>query len=171
MRRALLATLAIVGLYGCYDYTLDENEPVEPPTGEEPEKTKKARDDNPASPISPTSVESEPPPVTTPAPASTVAPATTDAGVDSGTSSGTSVAVCRENVTASGITCANGCTNNVCKPATKCVAGGVYCGGDKVNGEADVLYRCGSDGFTTTVAERCVRGCFVAPSGMDDKCN
>lgn len=72
--------------------------------------------------------------------------------------------------------CANGCIVNpdkskddFCAPATKCVAGGFYCGGDKVNGDPNTLFKCGADGFATTVSKRCASGCTVV-SGSDDRC-
>lgn len=49
-----------------------------------------------------------------------------------------------------------------------CVAGGYYCGGDKVGGETSWLYRCESDGSATLV-RTCTRGCKVRP-GHDDAC-
>jgi hypothetical protein len=72
--------------------------------------------------------------------------------------------------------CANGCivgtggASDACAAPTACVANGDYCGGDKVNGEPDVLYDCGADG-TATMIMRCPNGCFVAPAGQNDKCN
>jgi hypothetical protein len=53
--------------------------------------------------------------------------------------------------------------------ASACVAGGAYCGGDKVKGDASTLYRCNADG-TTTVIEACANGCAVK-SGAEDACN
>lgn len=49
-----------------------------------------------------------------------------------------------------------------------CVAGGLYCGGDKLTGNANTLYRCGSDG-KGTVVRACSHGCSVN-SGDDDSC-
>jgi hypothetical protein len=49
-----------------------------------------------------------------------------------------------------------------------CVPGGMYCGGDKVSGKADTLYRCEGDGSATKV-ESCSRGCAVR-TGRDDAC-
>lgn len=71
--------------------------------------------------------------------------------------------------------CANGCAVNAagkddaCRPPTPCVAGGAYCGGDKVNGDPDVLYRCGTDGKTVSVIRRCASGCRIN-AGSDDDC-
>lgn len=71
--------------------------------------------------------------------------------------------------------CANGCavmppgTDDACRPPTPCVSGGEYCGGDKVNGHPDVLYRCGADGSSISVVRRCAKGCVVRP-GSDDVC-
>ncbi|MBX3228970.1 MAG: hypothetical protein KIT84_41435 [Labilithrix sp.] len=73
--------------------------------------------------------------------------------------------------------CASSCTTNqpaaqdACGAPTKCVVNGTYCGGDKVNGDPNVLYRCVGDGFTAIIQTRCTRGCVVAPPGNDDYCN
>ncbi len=70
--------------------------------------------------------------------------------------------------------CANGCAvgapgkDDTCRPPTPCTAGGTYCGGDKVNGEPDVLYRCNAD-QTISVVKRCTSGCQVN-AGTDDTC-
>lgn len=50
----------------------------------------------------------------------------------------------------------------------RCVTGGSYCGGDKLVGDANTLYRCNVDG-TGTVIQRCVNGCAVN-TGRDDSC-
>jgi len=71
--------------------------------------------------------------------------------------------------------CANGCEVNpagkddACRPPTPCVPGGSYCGGDKVNGDPDVLYRCGADRVGLSVIRRCENGCRVS-AGADDAC-
>jgi len=71
--------------------------------------------------------------------------------------------------------CANGCAvtpkgqDDQCNPPTPCVVGGDYCGGDKINGEPDVLYDCGPSG-AISVIRRCVKGCIVSPPGKDDLC-
>ncbi len=49
-----------------------------------------------------------------------------------------------------------------------CVAGGVYCGGDKVIGDAKTLYECNGPG-APTVVEKCAAGCSVN-AGRDDSC-
>ena len=59
---------------------------------------------------------------------------------------------------------------DVCSTPIKCVVGGFYCGGDKVNGDPAVLYKCTGTGFTASVSKRCANGCFVAPAGQDDRC-
>jgi hypothetical protein len=51
---------------------------------------------------------------------------------------------------------------------SECVAGGLYCGGDKVTGDPDTLYRCNGDGSATRVFE-CSHGCAVRP-GRNDTC-
>jgi hypothetical protein len=183
MRRALLAALLLVGLYGCYDYSLD---PVNDAAEDAPKgkQGKSSGDDS----LTPSSVESNAsssssggagtnanPPAT---------PSTEDAGTDATTtqtSNGCSSngmfcggdALLRCNADGSRTfvgKCANGCVNGACNPATPCVSGGTYCGGDKVNGDPDVLYKCGADGVATTVQEHCANGCFVAPAGSDDYC-
>lgn len=49
-----------------------------------------------------------------------------------------------------------------------CVAGGLYCGGDKVLGDAKTLYKCNGPG-TPTVIQHCASGCSVNP-GVNDSC-
>lgn len=49
-----------------------------------------------------------------------------------------------------------------------CQAGGFYCGGDKVSGNKNTLYRCNNDG-SASVVESCAKGCAVRP-GEDDVC-
>ncbi len=66
--------------------------------------------------------------------------------------------------------CAHGCSVNSGRDdSCRCSAGGAYCGGDVVNGDPDTLYRCGSDGVSTTVITNCSSGCSVN-SGRDDSC-
>ncbi len=70
--------------------------------------------------------------------------------------------------------CANGCIvmpgeNDRCSDATSCVVGGSYCGGDKVNGDPNVLYRCEAGGGASVI-RRCANGCRVNPPGNDDDC-
>ncbi len=70
--------------------------------------------------------------------------------------------------------CAAGCsvnsgTDDSCKASGgSCVVGGLYCGGDKVTGDASTLYRCTGSG-APTVVEHCASGCSVN-SGTDDSC-
>jgi hypothetical protein len=49
-----------------------------------------------------------------------------------------------------------------------CSAGGFYCGGDKVTGNKNTLYKCNGNG-TASVVESCGNGCAVRP-GEDDVC-
>jgi murein DD-endopeptidase MepM/ murein hydrolase activator NlpD len=49
-----------------------------------------------------------------------------------------------------------------------CVPGGVYCGGDKVIGDAKTLYKCNGPGAPTVVT-KCAYGCSVN-AGNDDSC-
>lgn len=69
--------------------------------------------------------------------------------------------------------CANGCSVNAgrddsCRAPSACVRGGSYCGGDKVNGLPDTLYRCNGSS-APSVIRRCANGCAVRP-GQDDAC-
>lgn len=73
--------------------------------------------------------------------------------------------------------CASGClrdgnasANGRCvMPTSPCQVGGSYCGGDKLDGDPAVLYRCATGG-TAEEKERCAKGCQVAKSGLDDAC-
>jgi hypothetical protein len=72
--------------------------------------------------------------------------------------------------------CASGCLRDggtsesrCAMPAAPCRVGGFYCGGDKLDGDPGILYRCGTGG-TPVVAERCAKGCQVEKSGSDDAC-
>lgn len=73
--------------------------------------------------------------------------------------------------------CASGCTPDagngagaICKPpSAPCQVGGNYCGGDKLDGDPRVLYRCVAGG-AHTILERCTKDCRVAPAGSDDAC-
>ena len=49
-----------------------------------------------------------------------------------------------------------------------CVAGGFYCGGDKLSGDPGTLYRCDAPA-APTVRGVCSAGCIVRP-GLDDEC-
>ena len=49
-----------------------------------------------------------------------------------------------------------------------CVPGGFYCGGDKLDGDPQTLYKCQPNG-SGTVAKSCPNGCQVNP-GTDDAC-
>jgi hypothetical protein len=51
-----------------------------------------------------------------------------------------------------------------------CVPGGYYCGGDKVIGNKNDLYRCNSGGHGETFVKACANGCRVN-AGRDDSCN
>jgi len=59
---------------------------------------------------------------------------------------------------------ASGTTN----AGSSCFVGGAYCGGDKVSGDKDTLYRCTGAG-APTVIRHCANGCAVH-SGDDDAC-
>lgn len=71
-------------------------------------------------------------------------------------------------------TCAVACIvappgkDDACSAAPTCVVGGRYCGGDKVNGDPNVLYRCNAGGALSVVT-RCARGCQINPND-DDAC-
>jgi hypothetical protein len=69
--------------------------------------------------------------------------------------------------------CAAGCqvmsgADDQCHGAGGCVAGGLYCGGDKVSGNPNELYRCGG-GSSGTAVQSCAAGCVVL-SGRNDAC-
>ncbi len=70
--------------------------------------------------------------------------------------------------------CATACVvsppgkDDACSPATSCKVNGTYCGGDKVNGDPDVLYKCLTGGGISVV-QRCAKGCQVNPND-DDAC-
>jgi hypothetical protein len=53
-------------------------------------------------------------------------------------------------------------------PGGDCVAGGLYCGGDKVSGDSNTLYRCDGGG-AISVQQHCSAGCSVN-AGRDDSC-
>jgi hypothetical protein len=59
---------------------------------------------------------------------------------------------------------AEGTTN----AGSTCFVGGLYCGGDKVSGDKNTLYRCTGAG-APTVVKKCAKGCAVH-SGSDDGC-
>lgn len=69
--------------------------------------------------------------------------------------------------------CSAGCKvsageDDVCKGSGSCVAGGLYCGGDKVTGDPTTLYKC-TGGSSGTVVKQCANGCAVH-SGQNDGC-
>jgi surface antigen len=71
--------------------------------------------------------------------------------------------------------CAYGCavhsgTDDSCKPAPAkpCVVGGLYCGGDKIVGDSNTLYRC-EDHNAVQIVKHCANGCAVH-AGTDDSC-
>jgi hypothetical protein len=51
---------------------------------------------------------------------------------------------------------------------SSCFVGGQYCGGDKISGDKDTLYRCTGTG-APAVIRHCANGCAVH-SGTDDAC-
>lgn len=55
-------------------------------------------------------------------------------------------------------------------PTVDCVPGGYYCGGDKVKGNPDSLYKCNAAGDGESLVHACSRGCRVN-EGRDDSCN
>ncbi|WP_394829376.1 hypothetical protein [Pendulispora albinea] len=66
--------------------------------------------------------------------------------------------------------CAHGCSVNSGRDdSCRCVAGSAYCGGNVIDGDADTLYRCGSDSVSTTVIKKCSNGCQWN-TGVDDSC-
>jgi len=54
-------------------------------------------------------------------------------------------------------------------PDAGCVPGGLYCGGDKLDGDPQTLYRCNADA-APTARGRCSAGCILI-KGNDDRCN
>ncbi len=71
-------------------------------------------------------------------------------------------------------TCINGCTTRPTQDDTcdagpmPCIDGGLYCGGDKLAGDPQSLYRCsGGAGVDRMI---CADGCVVAPPNNDDYC-
>jgi hypothetical protein len=148
--RALRSVVALTALYGCYDYTLPDA-PPESPDASIPHDAGLVRDVDVAPPIDA---------------AEASAPACAD------TCNGNLLERCQaDGGLAVAMKCANGCESAACAAPTACVTNGTYCGGDKVNGDPNVLYKCGTDGIATTVAEACANGCFVAAPGTDDHCN
>lgn len=66
--------------------------------------------------------------------------------------------------------CKHGCSVNPGDDdSCRCSPGGAYCGEDQITGNVNTLYRCGSNGVSTSVIARCSRGCAVN-SGRDDSC-
>jgi hypothetical protein len=59
---------------------------------------------------------------------------------------------------------ASGTTN----AGASCFVGGLYCGGDKISGDKNTLYRCTGTG-APTVVRRCANGCAIH-AGDDDGC-
>ncbi|MBA3819666.1 MAG: hypothetical protein H0X17_12290, partial [Deltaproteobacteria bacterium] len=49
-----------------------------------------------------------------------------------------------------------------------CTDTGFYCGGDKLDGDPQRLYRCQAGAGTAPV--ECADGCIVSPPGSDDRC-
>ncbi len=70
--------------------------------------------------------------------------------------------------------CASGCIvrpedDDTCRGGGgTCVDGGFYCGGDKLDGDPSVLYRCSAG--VGVEPRRCANGCIVSPPGADDRC-
>jgi hypothetical protein len=70
--------------------------------------------------------------------------------------------------------CPNGCLvqpgqDDTCKAGgAACIAGDFYCGGDKLAGDPQVLYRCNGSG-APTVSMQCPTACLVR-AGQDDVC-
>jgi hypothetical protein len=66
--------------------------------------------------------------------------------------------------------CSRGCAvrtgrDDACRT---CVVGGLYCGGDKISGDHNTLYRCNEEGLGDVV-KHCANGCAVH-TGSDDAC-
>ncbi len=58
--------------------------------------------------------------------------------------------------------------DDICRGVGTCIEGGNYCGGDKLDGDPQVLYRC--TGGVGTNPRTCLDGCIVNPPGTDDRC-
>lgn len=59
--------------------------------------------------------------------------------------------------------------NDICLAAGgPCIEGGLYCGGDKLDGDPSTVYRC--VGGVGVELEVCTNGCVVAPPMHDDAC-
>lgn len=70
--------------------------------------------------------------------------------------------------------CASGCSvrptaDDTCRAsAGTCVDGGLYCGGDKLDGDPQRLYRCSAGAGVAGVV--CADGCIIGAAGTDDSC-
>lgn len=70
--------------------------------------------------------------------------------------------------------CESGCivrptADDTCRgSAGTCVDGGFYCGGDKLDGDPQTLYRCSAGVGVAGV--KCADGCIVGAPGTDDRC-
>lgn len=101
-------------------------------------------------------------------------PGGTYCGGDKVGGSSNNLYVCNSNNTASSLgACADGCkvrsgTDDICAGSGGCQQGGYYCGGDKVTGNPNVLYKC-TGGNGGTVSRVCGDGCRIN-SGSDDSC-
>jgi hypothetical protein len=58
--------------------------------------------------------------------------------------------------------------NDKCNPGGCANGNGLYCGGDKVVGDANTLYQCTNGALA--IVSVCANGCLVEPDGVDDKC-
>jgi hypothetical protein len=53
--------------------------------------------------------------------------------------------------------------------AGSCPSGnGLYCGGDGIPGDINILYQC--TGGIVTVSQSCANGCKLMPAGTNDQC-
>lgn len=70
--------------------------------------------------------------------------------------------------------CLHGCTvtptvDDACDAGPDaCKNGGFYCGGDKLAGDPQSLYRCSAGAGVDRMV--CADGCVIAPAGSDDHC-
>lgn len=70
--------------------------------------------------------------------------------------------------------CESGCivrptADDACRASAGiCVDGGFYCGGDKLDGDPQTLYRCSAGAGVAGVT--CADGCIVGAAGTDDRC-
>lgn len=92
-------------------------------------------------------------------------------GGDKVSGDGDTLYQCQSDHTAKKIeACSRGCAvrpgeDDACRT---CVVGGLYCGGDKLDGDPSTLYKCNEEG-RGDVVKHCTKGCAVH-AGTNDSC-